>query len=62
MKRQSFGVIKYILNYLLFMFFFCFLIESDKFREIAAATESPPKGTFQFSDEQEYPPLTQNSD
>lgn len=29
---------------------------------MAAATESPPKGAFQFSDDQEYPPLTQSSD
>ncbi|XP_050499553.1 WD repeat domain phosphoinositide-interacting protein 2 isoform X2 [Diabrotica virgifera virgifera] len=36
--------------------------ESEKFREMAAATESPPKGAFQFTDDQEYPPLTQNSD
>ncbi|KAJ8923019.1 hypothetical protein NQ315_001567 [Exocentrus adspersus] len=36
--------------------------ESDKLREMAAAAESPPKGAFQFSDDQEYPPLTQNSD
>ncbi|XP_018563857.1 WD repeat domain phosphoinositide-interacting protein 2 isoform X2 [Anoplophora glabripennis] len=36
--------------------------ESDKLREMAAATESPPKGAFQFTDEQEYPPLTQSSD
>ncbi|VEN46070.1 unnamed protein product [Callosobruchus maculatus] len=36
--------------------------ESEKFREMAAATESPPKGAFHFTDDQEYPPLTQNSD
>ncbi|KAK9703032.1 hypothetical protein QE152_g29568 [Popillia japonica] len=36
--------------------------ESEKFREMAAATESPPKGGFQFNDDQEYPPLTQKSD
>ncbi|XP_017771283.1 PREDICTED: WD repeat domain phosphoinositide-interacting protein 2-like isoform X2 [Nicrophorus vespilloides] len=36
--------------------------ESDKFREMAVATESPPKDGFQFTDDQEYPPLTQNSD
>ncbi|CAH0563417.1 unnamed protein product [Brassicogethes aeneus] len=36
--------------------------ESDRFREMAAATESPPRGAFQFSDDQEYPPLTQNAD
>lgn len=29
---------------------------------MAAATESPPKSTMQFNDDQEYPPLTQNSD
>lgn len=36
--------------------------ESDKFREMAVATESPPKGGFQFNDDQEYPPLNQKSD
>lgn len=36
--------------------------ESDKLREMAAATESPPKGGFHFNDDQEYPPLTQTSD
>ncbi|XP_008196483.1 WD repeat domain phosphoinositide-interacting protein 2 isoform X2 [Tribolium castaneum] len=36
--------------------------ESEKLREMAAATESPPKGPFHFNDDQEYPPLTQNSD
>lgn len=29
---------------------------------MAAATESPPKGGFQFNDDQEYPPLTQKAD
>ncbi|XP_022916636.1 WD repeat domain phosphoinositide-interacting protein 2 isoform X2 [Onthophagus taurus] len=36
--------------------------DSEKFREMAAATESPPKGGFQFNDDQEYPPLTQKTD
>lgn len=41
----------------------CFaLSESEKMREMAAATESPPKGGFQFNDDQEYPPLNQKSD
>lgn len=39
-----------------------FIIESEKLREMASATESPPKGGFQFNDDQEYPPLTQRSD
>lgn len=39
-----------------------FIVDSEKFREMAAATESPPKGGFQFNDDQEYPPLTQRSD
>ena len=42
--------------------FVCFCAESEKLREMAAATESPPKGPFHFNDDQEYPPLTQNSD
>ncbi|XP_023020718.1 autophagy-related 18a isoform X2 [Leptinotarsa decemlineata] len=36
--------------------------ESEKFREMQAATESPPKSLFHFTDEHEYPPLTQNSE
>ncbi|CAG9773915.1 unnamed protein product [Ceutorhynchus assimilis] len=36
--------------------------ESDKLREMAQATEVPPKDAFQFADDQEYPPLTQTSD
>ncbi|CAH1116420.1 unnamed protein product [Phaedon cochleariae] len=36
--------------------------ESEKLREMAAAAESPPRDSFQFTDDQEYPPLTQNSD
>ncbi|KAI4456779.1 wd-repeat protein interacting with phosphoinosides wipi -related [Holotrichia oblita] len=34
--------------------------ESEKFREMAAATESPPKGGFQFNDDQEYPRSRKN--
>lgn len=37
-------------------------VESEKIREMAQATEVPPKDSFQFTDDQEYPPLTQNSD
>lgn len=33
--------------------------ESDKYREMAAATESPPKSALQFNNDQEYPPLAQ---
>ncbi|XP_030746586.1 WD repeat domain phosphoinositide-interacting protein 2 isoform X2 [Sitophilus oryzae] len=36
--------------------------ESDKLREMAQATEAPPKDAFHFTDDMEYPPLTQNSD
>ncbi|XP_076264159.1 WD repeat domain phosphoinositide-interacting protein 2-like isoform X3 [Rhynchophorus ferrugineus] len=36
--------------------------ESDKLREMAQATEAPPKDGFHLTDDQEYPPLTQNSD
>lgn len=36
--------------------------ESEKKREMAQATEVPPKDAFHLSDDQEYPPLTQNSD
>lgn len=31
--------------------------ESEKYREMAAAAETPPKGGFQFGDDHEYPPL-----
>ncbi|KAL0278352.1 UNVERIFIED_CONTAM: hypothetical protein PYX00_000190 [Menopon gallinae] len=33
--------------------------DSEKFHEIAAATESPPKGGFQLDDDNEFPPVTQ---
>lgn len=36
--------------------------DSEKFREMSDAVESPPKDGFQFGDDQEYPPLTQKSD
>lgn len=37
-------------------------IESEKFHEMAAATESPPKGGFRFDDETEFPPVTQKTE
>ncbi|KAK4874624.1 hypothetical protein RN001_013984 [Aquatica leii] len=36
--------------------------DSEKYREMSAAVESPPKGGFAFHNEQEYPPLTQKTD
>ncbi|XP_066256237.1 WD repeat domain phosphoinositide-interacting protein 2 isoform X2 [Euwallacea similis] len=36
--------------------------ESEKLREMAQATEAPPPDGFHLTDDQEYPPLTQNSD
>lgn len=36
--------------------------DSEKFREMAAAAESPPKGGFKFDDEHEFPPVTHKSD
>lgn len=36
--------------------------ESEKFHEMAAATESPPKGGFRFDDESEFPPVTQKTE
>lgn len=36
--------------------------DSEKFREMAAAAESPPKGGFKFDDDQEFPPVTHKSD
>ncbi|XP_046987585.1 WD repeat domain phosphoinositide-interacting protein 2 isoform X2 [Schistocerca americana] len=37
-------------------------VESEKFHEMAAATESPPKGGFRFDDESEFPPVTQKTE
>jgi hypothetical protein len=37
-------------------------IVSEKFLEMAAATESPPKGGFRFDDETEFPPVTQKTE
>lgn len=39
-----------------------FLTDSEKFHEMAAATESPPKGGFRFDDESEFPPVTQKTE
>ncbi|PSN33782.1 WD repeat domain phosphoinositide-interacting protein 2 [Blattella germanica] len=36
--------------------------ESEKFHEMAAATESPPKGGFRFDDDAEFPPVTQKTE
>ncbi|XP_048520008.1 WD repeat domain phosphoinositide-interacting protein 2 isoform X2 [Dendroctonus ponderosae] len=36
--------------------------ESEKVREMERAAEAPPQDAFHFTDDQEYPPLTQNSD
>ncbi|KAK5641221.1 hypothetical protein RI129_009768 [Pyrocoelia pectoralis] len=36
--------------------------DSEKYREMSAAVESPPKGGFQFHNEEEYPPLTHKVD
>lgn len=44
------------------LFFFLFA-ESEKYHEIIAATESPPKaGTFRLDDDAEFPPVTQRTD
>jgi len=37
-------------------------LESERFREMAAATESPPKGGFRFDDDTEFPPVTQKTE
>ncbi|KAK6624148.1 hypothetical protein RUM44_011006 [Polyplax serrata] len=36
--------------------------DSDKLREIAAASESPPKEGFRFDDDNEFPPVTQKTE
>ncbi|XP_063240637.1 WD repeat domain phosphoinositide-interacting protein 2 isoform X2 [Bacillus rossius redtenbacheri] len=36
--------------------------DSEKFHEMAAATESPPKGGFRFEDDGEFPPVTQKTE
>lgn len=39
-------------------------IESEKYQEMIAATESPPKGggPFRLDDDTEFPPVTQRTD
>ncbi|GFG29084.1 hypothetical protein Cfor_00254 [Coptotermes formosanus] len=37
-------------------------VEAERFREMAAATESPPKGGFRFDDDTEFPPVTQKTE
>lgn len=39
-------------------------IESEKYQEMIAVTESPPKGsgTFRLDDDTEFPPVTQRTD
>lgn len=39
-------------------------IESEKYQEMIAATESPPKGggPFRLDDDSEFPPVTQRAD
>ncbi|KAG8231755.1 hypothetical protein J437_LFUL012034 [Ladona fulva] len=36
--------------------------DSEKFHEMVAATESPPRGGFRFDDESEFPPVTQKTE
>ncbi|RZF46691.1 hypothetical protein LSTR_LSTR002554 [Laodelphax striatellus] len=36
--------------------------DSEKFREMVNATESPPKGGFQLNDDSEFPPVTQKTE
>ncbi|XP_026276029.1 WD repeat domain phosphoinositide-interacting protein 2 isoform X4 [Frankliniella occidentalis] len=36
--------------------------DSEKFHEMAAATEAPPQGAFRFDDESEFPPVTQKTE
>lgn len=38
-------------------------VESEKYQEMIAATESPPKGgPFRLDDDTEFPPVTQRTD
>lgn len=39
-------------------------IESEKYHEMIAATESPPRfsGSFRLKDDAEFPPVTQRTD
>ncbi|XP_071444910.1 WD repeat domain phosphoinositide-interacting protein 2 isoform X1 [Hetaerina americana] len=39
-----------------------FMSDSEKFHEMVAATESPPRGGFRFDDESEFPPVTQKTE
>ncbi|XP_046391606.1 WD repeat domain phosphoinositide-interacting protein 2 isoform X3 [Ischnura elegans] len=36
--------------------------DSEKFHEMVAATESPPRGGFRLDDESEFPPVTQKTE
>ncbi|XP_067006590.1 WD repeat domain phosphoinositide-interacting protein 2 isoform X1 [Anabrus simplex] len=38
------------------------VVDSEKFHEMATATESPPKGGFRFDDDSEFPPVTQKTE
>ncbi|PSN30320.1 hypothetical protein C0J52_27475 [Blattella germanica] len=44
------------------IFLLLVILESEKFHEMAAATESPPKGGFRFDDDAEFPPVTQKTE
>ena len=37
---------------------FTFFLDSEKFHEMAAATESPPKQCFLLDDDGEFPPMS----
>ncbi|XP_046391595.1 WD repeat domain phosphoinositide-interacting protein 2 isoform X1 [Ischnura elegans] len=39
-----------------------FMSDSEKFHEMVAATESPPRGGFRLDDESEFPPVTQKTE
>ena len=51
-----YSIIKYAK--LLMKFTYFFFLDSEKFHEMAAATESPPKQCFLLDDDGEFPPMS----
>ena len=46
------------INFNKFQYIFDFFSDSEKFHEMAAATESPPKQCFLLDDDGEFPPMS----
>jgi len=46
----------------LFVFFFSFVADSEKFHDMDRATEPPPVNALRIDDDGEFPPMTQKLD